>query len=205
MTADFVSHPISDDALAQVFTENRTTYNWLDKDVPDDVLAAAWDLAKWGPTAMNCQPLRVRVVRSAADRDRLRPLMQGGNQQAIDNAPVQLILGWSPTFFENMPQFFPAVPDMGNTLHANPDMAEAWGNNNAWLQAGYLLMALRAKGLAVGPMNGADVKSIDQEFFKKCGCHAFMIVNVGYPANPVNPYPRNPRVSWAEASGCGAK
>lgn len=193
---------IAPEAQAQLFTDARTTYNWLEQDVPDEILAAAWDLAKMGPTAMNCQPLRLKVVRSKEDKDRLRPLMAEGNQPKIDAAPVQLILGWSPTFYERMPEFFPAMPAMADTLRNDPAMAKSFGEDNAWLQAGYLIIALRAEGLAVGPMNGADMPAIGKEFFSKCGCTPFMVVNVGLAADPPTDYPRNPRVSWDEAAGC---
>jgi len=194
---------IAPEAQAQLFTDARTTYNWLDQDVSDDILAAAWDLAKMGPTAMNCQPLRLKVVRTKEDKDRLRPLMAAGNQEKIDHAPVQLILGWSPTFYERMGEFFPAVPTMAETLHNDPAMAESWAEDNAWLQAGYLIIALRAEGLAVGPMNGADMKSIAKEFFSKCGCTPFLVLNVGLAADPPVDWPRNPRLSWEEVSCTG--
>lgn len=189
---------------ALLFTDARTTYNWTKQDVPDAKLEEAWNLAKFGPTAMNCQPLRFRVVRSQADKDRLRPLMQPGNQEKIDAAPVNLILGWNPTFFKELGRFFPAMPDVATMIGNDPNMAEPMGNNNAWLQAGYLIMALRAVGLSVGPMNGADLQAIDDEFFADCGCHAFCILNVGYAADPAADFPRSPRLTWEEVSGCGA-
>ena len=187
-------------AAAQLFTDARTTYNWAPSEVPDAKLAEAWDLAKFGPTAMNCQPMRVRVVRSAEDKARLRPLAQGGNQDAIDRAPVQLILNWDPKFYENLPTFFPAAAGFSDILAGDPQKAAGMATQSANLQAAYLIIALRAVGLAVGPMTGLDFPGINKEFFAEDGGKAFLVLNVGYAGEPANNFPRAPRLTWQEVT-----
>ena len=49
----------------------------------DEPVKAIDDLAKWAPTSMNDQPLRIVRVRSPATRDRLVQTM-GGRQQGKD-------------------------------------------------------------------------------------------------------------------------
>jgi len=192
---------IDDAAANQLFREARTTYNWLPDEVTDEALAAAWDLAKFGPTAMNCQPMRIKVIRGETDKGRLRAQAAGGNQTAIDNAPVQLLLYWSPTFYEKLPEFFPSAPQMADVLKDDPAMAAGMGQSSAWLQAAYLIMALRAVGLAVGPMTGADFPALDAEFFDDNSGKSFLILNVGYAAKPANSYPRSPRLTWEQVQG----
>jgi len=195
-----LTHTIDDAAADQLFREARTTYNWAPTEVPDAKLAEAWDLAKFGPTAMNCQPMRVRVVRTAEDKARLRPLAQGGNQDAIDRAPVQLILNWDPKFYENLPTFFPAAAGFDQVLAGNAAMASGMGTQSANLQAAYLIIALRAVGLAVGPMTGLDFPGINKEFFAEDGGKAFLVLNVGYAGEPANNFPRAPRLTWQEVT-----
>jgi len=185
-------------AADQIFRNARTTYNWQPTEVTDATLAAAWDLAKYGPTAMNCQPLRIKVIRGEEDKGRLRAQAAGGNQDSIDRAPLQLLLYWSPTFYERLGEFFPAAPQMADVLKGDSAMAAGMATGSAWLQAAYLIIALRAVGLSVGPMTGADFDALNQEFLSDNGGKSFLILNVGYAAEPANNFPRAPRLTWAE-------
>ncbi|MEK8225618.1 nitroreductase family protein [Oerskovia sp. M15] len=47
-----------------LFREARTVHAFEDEAVPDEKIQAAYDLVRWGPTAMNTVPLRLLVVRS---------------------------------------------------------------------------------------------------------------------------------------------
>ena len=55
---------IGEAALAQLFTEARTHNAFLDKPVPVELLKAAVDLAKIGPTSVNQSPFRVLFLTS---------------------------------------------------------------------------------------------------------------------------------------------
>ena len=67
------SRRIEDDDLRQLFLDARTHNGWLDKPVPDTVLREIYDIAKFGPTSMNTQPMRLLFLRTAAAKERLRP------------------------------------------------------------------------------------------------------------------------------------
>ena len=54
--------------LDKLFTTARTHSVWLDKPVDDALLQQAYDLAKMGPTSMNCQPLRIVFIKSKLTR-----------------------------------------------------------------------------------------------------------------------------------------
>jgi len=189
---------IAPEAQDQLFRDARTTYNWLKTPVNNELLEMAWDLAKYGPTAMNCSPLRIRVLRSDSAKDKLRSAMADGNKPKIGAAPVVLVLAASEHFHTQMEKLFPFVKDLGEQLKASPEWRKQMAWDNAWLQAGYLLIALRAVGLSVGPMNGADMAQIEELFFANAGFKPFMVVNVGFAADPPTDYPRNPRLTFRE-------
>lgn len=191
---------IAPEAQAQLFTEARTTYNWLKTPVNNELIEMAWDLAKYGPTAMNCSPLRMRVLRSEHALDELRRTMGDGNKAKIGAAPVALVLAASEHFHTQMGKLFPNAPGVEQNLEANPEQRRKMAAENAWLQAGYFILALRAVGLSVGPMNGADMEMIKQTFFEKAGMEPFLVLNVGFPAEPANDFPRNPRLDFREVA-----
>jgi 3-hydroxypropanoate dehydrogenase len=43
-------------------------------------------------------------------------------------------------------------------------------------------MAVRAAGLAAGPMGGFDAEGLDAEFFEGTPLHSLLVVNLGTPA-----------------------
>ncbi len=65
--------------------------------------------------------------------------------------------------------------------------------NNAWMQAGYFIMAVRAAGLHAGPMGGFNAAGVDTVINADSANRAFLIVNVGTPGE--NPwFDRLPRL-----------
>ena len=73
--------PLSDAALAQLFTEARTRNAWSDRPVPEELLRKLYDLTKFGPTAVNATPARFVFVTSPEAKARLAPLMSDGNRE----------------------------------------------------------------------------------------------------------------------------
>ena len=73
---------------------------------------------------------------------------------------------------------------------------------NAALQAGYFILAVRALGLAAGPMTGYDAAGLDAEFFPDGRYKSILVVNIGHPGESAwfNRLPRLDHeavVSWA--------
>lgn len=62
------------DLLQQLFTHARSQNGWREGAVVDDQLRAAYDLAKWGPTSMNAQPMRLVILRSNSAKEQIQPL-----------------------------------------------------------------------------------------------------------------------------------
>jgi nitroreductase len=56
--------PVSQVPLSVLFTEARTHKVWEPRDVSDELLAQVFNLAKWGPTSLNCTPARFVFVKS---------------------------------------------------------------------------------------------------------------------------------------------
>jgi 3-hydroxypropanoate dehydrogenase len=187
---------------ALLFTEARTASTWADTPVTDEELTSIWELARWAPTSANTQPLRVLYVRPGAGRDRLVKFMSDGNKAKTEAAPAVAVLAVDTRFHEHIPTVFPMRPQMKDMFEANEALRESGGKFNAALQAGYFILAVRALGLAAGPMTGYDADGLDAEFFPGGRYKSILVVNIGHPGENAW-HGRLPRldhedvVSWA--------
>lgn len=171
---------ISSDAADQLFFEARSANAFSDEPVSDEVLDAIYDTMKMGPTLMNNQPLRITWVKSAEARQKVSETMAGTNAQKALTAPALAILSFDTEWHEEFPSFFPHAPER-KAMFEDQGARTAIGNNNAWLQAGYFIMAVRAVGLAAGPMAGFDAAAVDAVMNADGRNKSFLIVNVGKP------------------------
>ena len=161
-----MSAKLSQEALEQLFTKARTHNGWRDVDVPDALLREAVDIAKWGPTSANGSPMRVLFLRSQEAKQRLAPALIPGNLAKTMAAPVVAIVAYDLNFYEHLPRLYPAT-DARSWFVGNAALIEETAFRNGSLQGAYLLLALRAVGLDVGPMSGFDKATVDAEFFPK--------------------------------------
>lgn len=201
LDAELDAAGLLDGATADLlFREARTAGAFTADEVTDAQLQAAYDLAKWGPTAMNVTPLRMLVVRTPEARARLAAHMNEGNRQRVLDAPVTLLLAADTRFHQHLPLLAPHRAEMMDTFEAMPQMREQMARNNAWLQAGYLIVALRAAGLAAGPMGGMDAAAIDEDQLAGTGWASLFVVNVGQAEGAQYPFPRAARLDWDQAT-----
>jgi 3-hydroxypropanoate dehydrogenase len=142
--------------------------------------------------------LRVTFVRSAEAKGRLLPLIAEGNRAKSASAPVVAILAADTDFHEHLPVVNPQMEGARERFGRNPDYRAGMALNNAWLQAGGFILAVRAVGLDAGPMGGINAAGIDAEFFAGTPLRTFMVVNIGHVADD-GAFPRNPRLGFAEA------
>lgn len=190
--------PLLDDpGRAALFTGARTAYAFTDAPVADEELAAIWDLAKWPPTAANTQPLRVLYVRTDEGKRRLLPHLAEGNRPKASTAPVIAVLAVDSRFHEHLPTVMPAKPELRDAFEADEAMRERTGSFSGALQAGYFILAVRAAGLAAGPMGGFDAAGLDAEFFPDGRWRSVLVVNIGHPAEPT--FDRMPRLAAPDA------
>lgn len=188
--------PRDGQSLDRVFRDARTHSHWLDREVPDALLRDAWDLARMPPSSANCQPLRVVFARSAAAKARLKPALAPGNVDKTMAAPVTAILGYDLEFYEALPRLFPQA-DARSWFIGNDALIQATAFRNGSLQAGYLILALRAIGLDCGPMSGFDNAKVDAEFFAGTAIRSNFLVNIGY-GDAARLHGRNPRFTFDE-------
>ena len=190
--------PLSDSALAQLFTEARTRNAWSDRPVPEDLLRRLYDLTKFGPTAVNATPARFVFLTSPEARARLAPHMAEANRAKTLQAPVNVIIGQDIEVHEQLPVLFPHAPGARDWFADEAGRRET-AFRNASLQGGYFLLAARALGLDVGPMSGFDPAGVKAEFFAGTTVEPNFIVNLGYGTDE-NLFPRSPRLAFEEAA-----
>lgn len=182
---------LSSEAQDLLFRQAHSAKAFTDQPVTEDEIAAIYDLVKFGPTAMNSQPLRLLLV-GDEQRDRLLKHMSDGNRDKTANAPIVAVLAADTDFHEHLGQTFPHAPGVKDAF-ADDVRREKAARFNATLQAGYFLIGVRAAGLAAGPMGGFDAAGLDEEFFEGTGWKSFLVVNIGHPAENAW-YDRLPRL-----------
>lgn len=184
-------------ALDQLFRTARTHNKWQDKDVPDSLLKDLVDVMKMGPTSANCQPARIKFVKSAAAKARLAPFLSEGNRAKTMTAPVCAIIGFDLEFFENLPRVFPHNQAAKGWFTSSPAHAETTAFRNGSLQGAYFILAARALGLDTGPMSGYDQAGVDKEFFPGGKIKSNFLCSIGY-GDPSGVMGRLPRLAFDE-------
>ena len=188
---------LNDDSLDILFRQARTHRDWSDKPVPDDILRAAWELAKMGPTSANCSPARLVFVVSDAAKEKLKPCLMDGNVAKTMSAPATVIIGQDMEFYEKLPQLFPHT-DARSWFVGNDDLIKETAFRNSTLQGAYLIMAARSLGLDCGPMSGFDAEKVDAAFFAGTTVTANFLCNIGHGTTE-DLFPRSPRFDFDDA------
>ena len=192
-----MSTPLPAAALEQSFLNARTFSKFTDQPVTDALLHQLYELAKWGPTSMNCQPARLVFVRSPEAKAKLKLALAPGNADKTMAAPVTAIVAMDSRFYDYLPEQFP-VMDAKPMFANNAAMAEATAFRNSSLQGAYLIIAARQLGLDCGPMSGFDATKVNEQFFSDGRFKANFLVNLGY-GEVGTPYPRGPRLPFDTA------
>jgi 3-hydroxypropanoate dehydrogenase len=188
---------LSLDAQNLLFRQGRTANTFADEPVTDEQVAAIYELVKWGPTAMNAQPLRIVLVRSDDARNDLVALMNEGNRAKTAAAPLTAVLAADIDFHDEFHQTFPANPRARDAFAADEDRRAHVASFNSALQIGYFLVGVRAAGLAAGPMGGFDTSGVSRRFFPDGRHRALLVVNLGYPSES-SYRPRQPRLGYED-------
>ncbi|WP_174187269.1 malonic semialdehyde reductase [Nocardia barduliensis] len=189
---------LDEQAASVLFSGARTANSFASTPVSDEELAAIWQHTRWAPTAANCQPMRVLFIRTAEARQRLIPHLDEGNQGKTRSAPATAILALDTEFHQRLPQLLPFRPEMREVFETNEELRTETARFNAALQAGYFILAVRACGLAAGPMAGFDNNGIDADFFVGTTWRSILVVNIGH-AGPNPSFERLPRIDLHEA------
>jgi 3-hydroxypropanoate dehydrogenase len=185
---------LDDSGADLLFREAHTAYRFTDEPVTDEQMRAVHELVKWAPTALNGQPMRVTLMRSAEGRERLIARLAPGNRAKAQSAPLVAILSYDVDFHDTLPEVLPSSPKARDGF-ADESARHAFGSFNGALQAAYFMIGLRAAGLAAGPMGGFDKAGVDADFFPGGRQRSFLVVNIGHPAAD-GQFPRSPRLSY---------
>ncbi|WP_375429353.1 malonic semialdehyde reductase [uncultured Sphingomonas sp.] len=185
--------------LAALFTDARSQNGWLPDPVSDEELRAAYDIAKWGPTSMNTQPMRLVFLRSEEGRERLKPALAPTNIDKVMTAPVVAIIAFDAEFFTLLPRVFPHNPNAASYFTGNPAVIQPTAFRNGSMQAAYYMLALRAVGLDVGPMSGFDPGKVDAEFFADSSWRTNLVCGIGH-GDPNKVFGRSPRLEFGEVA-----
>jgi nitroreductase len=179
-----------------LFRDAHTANSFTDQAVSDEQLRSVYELIKWGPTAMNSQPLRIVLVRSPEARARLVEHMSGNNKAKTVAAPVVAILAADVDFHDEFPKTFPAFPGARDAF-SDEVLRKQAATLSSSLQIGYFIVGVRAAGLAAGPMGGFDAEAVSREFFPDGRHHALVVVNIGYACEE-SFRPRQPRLDYTD-------
>jgi 3-hydroxypropanoate dehydrogenase len=192
-----VTRIVDGTALSILFHDARTHSAWQDRPVSEDVLRAAWDLAKMGPTSANCSPARILFVVSREAKEKLKPALSEGNVAKTMAAPATAIFGYDLAFYERLPELFPHA-DARSWFAGKDKLIETTAFRNGTLQSGYFILAARALGLDCGPMSGFENAKVDEAFFAGTTIRSNFLCNIGY-GDASKLRPRNKRLAFEEA------
>ncbi len=188
---------LDEDSLSLIFSAAHTHNGWRDEPVTDRTLEAIFDLAKLGPTSLNCCPARFVFVRSREAKERLRPALSPGNVDRTMAAPVTAVIGFDERFFDHFGFLFPGRAGVGERFAANPAVAHETAFRNGTLQGAYFIIAARALGLDTAPMSGFDQARVDAEFFAGTATRSNFLCNLGYGESSMV-RARLPRFAYAQ-------
>jgi len=91
------------------------------------------------------------------------------------------VLAADHAFHEKLPKTFPHFPGARDMFAANDAMRAQSADLNATLQVAYFILAVRAAGLAAGPMTGYDAAVLNDAFFAGSERKVLAVVNIGKP------------------------
>jgi len=188
---------LNDATLDQLFVHARTHNRFAPGPIPATTLHHLYDLMKWGPTSMNCQPARLVFVTSEQGKTMLAPALSPGNLDKTLAAPATVIIASDTRFYEHLPTLFPAY-DAQPLFAGNPELTASTAFRNGTLQGAYLMLAARALGLDCGPMSGFDHGKLNAAFFPDGRYQANFLCNLGI-GDPAGLHPRGPRLDFDEA------
>ena len=191
---------IGDDVADLLFREARTVNAFADDEVPDGAVRAAYDLVRWGPTAMNAVPLRLLLVRTPQARARLAAHMNEGNRDRVLAAPLTIVAAADTNFHHHLATLAPHAVAMVDKLEGDAASRTGLARQSGLIQVGYLITGLRAAGLHVGAMGGYDAAGTDTEFFADNGWQSLLVLNVDQPAGQDASRPRAERLAFADVA-----
>ena len=173
---------LDDRARAALFTEARSNVHFADREVTTETIRDVWELIKWGPTGNNTVPMRLVIAASVEARAAVIANALEGNRAKLENAPLLLVAARDERFHDTFTVTGGGSSSTYERLESDPDTRAAMSHAGALLQAGYLIIGLRAAGLAVRPYGGFDKAGMDDALLAGTSWRSEVLFGVGYPA-----------------------
>lgn len=167
-------------ALDLAFTHARTQHQFLERPVEPDLLRRLFEAVRWGPTSMNSQPMRVRLLASRERREALAACVNPGNRDKVLSAPVVAVIGMDLDFPATLAKVFPHKIDAAAYFADRPELVASTALRNSSMQAAYLIVAARLLGLDCGPMSGFDHAKVDALCWVGSTVRTNLLCNLGY-------------------------
>ncbi|WP_387465431.1 NADPH-dependent oxidoreductase [Photorhabdus sp. RM323S] len=133
--------------IIELLTSHRSERSYLDKPIPEDILASIIEAAHLAPTSMNSQQVSLVVIRDVHRRDRIAEL--AGGQTWIAQAPVFI------TVVLDMHKTRLGIEMSGKQQIAHQSIESLIsGSTDVGIALGALMTAARSHGLGVVPIGG---------------------------------------------------
>lgn len=199
MTTTLNARTLDDAALDLLFRDARSVNTFSDAPVDPAEVEAAYDVLRWGPTAMNISPLRLAIVPRGPQRERLAAHVSEGNRAKTLAAPLSVVAAADPRFHDHLDTLAPFRAGLAESLEGDVERREHMARVNSLIQVGYLIVALRARGLQVGPMGGIDRDGLDADLFAESGWRSQLVLNLGWDVAEGGTHPRAGRLEASDA------
>ncbi|HUH67302.1 MAG TPA: nitroreductase family protein [Syntrophales bacterium] len=194
----------------------RRAVNFFDpaKPVSDELLKRIIEAASLAPSSFNLQPRQIIIVKSPADKERLKAVAWG--QPKITEAPVVLIVladkdGWKSgsstveKVWQNMVELGYLKPEQREwfdggkkSLYDGPEKALSFGVKNAAFFGMALMLAAKDAGLDSHPMDGFDHEGVRKAFNIPDNFFVPMLIALGYFNDKLKLMPPKWRKSYSE-------
>ncbi|WP_426445513.1 nitroreductase family protein [Paenibacillus sp. S-38] len=149
LSPEVAPHRQPETGVSPLFPNRWSSRAFDQRRVPDEVLNAVLEAARWAPSASNQQPWRFIVARTEEQRQAFASFIKPGNRQWTDHAPVLVLVASSKVKADGEP----------NGQHAF-DTGAAWGA--LALQAHLLGLNTRAVGGFERPL-AREVLNVPEE------------------------------------------
>ncbi len=190
------------DTASKAADNRRSIRQYESTPIPQGELQELLRLAARAPSAFNAQPWRFVVVQDAELKTALTAAAYG--QQQILRAPATIVLySDMVSALERMPEAM--HPDMpadkrdagvasfrGTFANQTADERETWGQHQANIALGYLLLLAESKGYATSPMLGFQPDKVKALLGLPEHVRIPALVSIGYAAETGFPPHRLP-------------
>lgn len=181
-----------------IFLDAHTAVSFVPEILDAGVVDEIYETIKFGPTAMNSLPLRLRVGETAQARADLTEIVNPGNRGKIETAPLIVIASAAARWHETLSRTAPHMKNPADIFGPKEPLRRDIARMNGSLQLAYFMMGARGFGYDVAPMTGYDAAALAERFLSGTDEELLAVVAIGH-RDPSADHPRAPRLSSEEA------